>query len=421
MAFVIGPWRVSLLGTSLRVTSIDRPLFLGLAALAAFRLLGGRWIHAGERRPFAFYALGTIAIAILCMGPQIRAGSRVILDSAPYGWLMILPGFDGLRVPTRFWTIGSLCLAVAAALGFARLQPQRSAVRLAVAALLSVAIVAEGWLREMPIAAGPDLWPVVEPAESNRAVLELPLGPEWDAAATFRAAHHRRRVINGVSGYDPPHYGLLQIGLNAQDPSVLLSLASLGPLDIVVNRAADEDGRWTRYVSGITGAERTYDDGVRMTYRMPDLADPAAAIGPAWAIASVQTFGSNLSSASVTIDGNVETAWTAAPQVEGTALVFDLSQTRAVAGATVSLGSNIGAYPRRMAVDVSTDGTAWTTVWEGAGLGPAIAGIMRSPREGRIAFAFAATTARYVRLRLTANAQASWTVCELRVHGPSVR
>lgn len=421
LAFVIGPWRVSLMGVALRVTSIDRPLLLGVIALVAYCLLGGRWIHAGERRPFAFYALGTVAIAILCMGPQIRAGSRVILDSAPYGWLMVLPGFDGLRVPTRFWTLGTLCLAVAAALGVHALAPLRRDLRVIVVVLLSVAVTAEGWLREMPMASAPEHWAAVEPPGVERTLLELPLGPEWDAAATFRAAHHRRRVINGVSGYDPPHYGLLQIGLEAQDPSVLLALASLGPLDIVVNRAADEDGRWVRYAAGIPGAERTHDDGMRMTYRMPDAVNPVTAIGPAWPISSVETAGVNPSGASVAADGHLETVWTAAPQLENTALVVDLSEPRTVAGVTVSLGSNIGAYPRRLAVEVSHEGSSWTNVWEGAGLGPAVAGIMQSPRDGRMAVAFNATAARYVRLRLTANAQATWAVAELEVHGPPVR
>jgi hypothetical protein len=421
MAFVVGPWRVSLAGVAVRVTSIDRPLLLGLLSFAAFVLLGGRWIHAGERRPFAFYALATAGIAVLCMGPQIRAGSRVILDSAPYGWLMIFPGFDGLRVPTRFWTLGTLCLAVAAALGFSALAPRRRSLRLAVAAVLSVAITAEGWLNEMPIASAPERWAEVEPAASDRALLELPLGPEWDAAATYRAAHHRRRVVNGVSGYDPPHYGLLQIGLNARDPSVLLALASLGPLDVVVNGAADEDGRWARYVSGIPGVERTHYDGLRTTYRMPDVVDPLHAMGTSWPIARIDTSGGHSAGVRAALDGDIRTAWTAAPQTAGTSLVLDLGESRQVAGATLSLGSSIGSYPRQMAVDVSGDGIAWTTVWEGVGLGPAIAGIMRAPQAGRLALTFGLTTARHVRLRLSADAQASWTVAEVSIHAPGDR
>ena len=421
LAFVIGPWRISPLGVAVRVTSIDRPLILGAGALVAYRLLGGTWIHAGERRPFAFYALGTVAIAILCMGPQIRAGSRVILDSAPYGWLMTLPGFDGLRVPTRFWTLGTLWLAVAAALGLSTIEPRRRGARLLVTAVLSAAVVAEGWLHNMPMATPPEQWSEVEPPGSDRALLELPLGPEWDAAATFRAAHHRRRVINGVSGYDPPHYGLLQIGLNAQDPSVLLALSSLGPLDVIVNRAADEDGRWHRYVAGIPGAERAHDDGVRIAYRMPPLPDPLQAIGSPWPLAGIEMTGAIASDPRAAIDRNQLTAWTAAPQIAGSSLVLDVGVERTLAGATLSLGSSIGAYPRQIAVDVSPDASAWRTVWEGAGLGPAIAAIMRTPREARLVFTFDETAARYVRLRLTADAQASWTVTEAGVHGPRER
>ncbi len=420
LGFVIGPWRVSLSGISLRVSSIDRPLFLGVVALIAYRLLGGRWIHAGERRPFAFYAVGTVVIAVLCMGPQLRANSRVILDSAPYGWLMILPGFDGLRVPTRFWTLGTFFLAVAAALGFAQLQPRRRSVQVGVAALLGAAVIADGWLREMPIAKSPELWAEAEPADSSRALLELPLGPEWDAAATFRAAHHRRRVINGVSGYDPPHYALLQLGLNAQDSSVLPALATLGPLDVVVNRATDENGTWARYVEGVPGAERIHDDGVRMTYRLPDSSHLPTAFGAAWPIVSVNTAAADAPGASAVADGNVGSMWTAPFQVEGLALVLDLGETRAVAGATVSLGPHIVAYPR-MAVDISNDGSTWTTASEGAALGSAITDIMRSPRDRRITVPFDVTTARYVRLRLTANAHAPWSVAEVEAHGLPAR
>ena len=304
-----------------------RPLLLGLAALAAFRLLGGRWIHAGERRPFAFYALGTIAIAILCMGPQIRAGSRVILDSAPYGWLMVLPGFDGLRVDAlldhrqslpggrgRAW----VCEAAATAPGRA---PRGSGAVVGCDRGRGLAPRNADRGRPGSVAGGRACR--IKPRHPGASARTgVGRGRDVPRRAPPAARHQRCQRLRSAplwSASDRPH---------AQDPSVLLALASLGPLDIVVNRAADEDGRWTRYVSGIAGAERTHDDGVRATYRLPDAIDPSRAIGPIWPIAGIHVSGTNAASEAAAIDGDIKTTWTAAPQVEGASLVLHLGVAR---------------------------------------------------------------------------------------------
>ncbi len=104
----------------------------------------------------------------------------------------------------------------------------------------------DGWTIGIGMPDAPLQWPRVEQRGRPEAVIELPLGPLWDAAATFRAMRHRRPVVNGVSGYDPPFYAPLQDGLNSYEPSVLTALASFGAIDLVVNGDADPDGAWAR-------------------------------------------------------------------------------------------------------------------------------------------------------------------------------
>ena len=74
----------------------------------------------------------------------------------------------------------------------------------------------------------PQIWAKVERRDQARPMIELPLGPEWDAAATYRSIWHRRPVANGVSGYDPPHYAPLMDALEARDPAILVAIGSLG-------------------------------------------------------------------------------------------------------------------------------------------------------------------------------------------------
>src|SRR5262249_32980954 len=158
-----------------------------------------------------------------------------------------VPGFTSLRIPDRFWMLGVLCLAVAAGLSFASLLRPKHRARNAILAAATAGIMLDGWMAGFPLAVAPRLWPRVERRDQTRPILELPLGPEWDAAATYRSIWHRRRVVNGVSGYDPAHYAPLQDGLNDHDPAMLQALASLGAYDIVVNTAADPGGALARY------------------------------------------------------------------------------------------------------------------------------------------------------------------------------
>ena len=418
--FIVGPWRVTLAGLPIRVSSIGRPLLLASTSLLLLRIYGGRWRPRGERSPFAFYTLATVAAVVLSMGPQIKAGDRVILNPAPYGWLMILPGFDGLRVPTRFWMVGALCLATATALAFHRLAPTHRGARLLLAGVVGSGVLADGWLREMPIGEAPAFWSVEPPGE-DRALLELPLGPEWDAAATYRAVHHRRRVVNGVSGHEPPHYQLLQIGLGAQDPGVLTAIASLGPLDVVVNGAGDSDGGWQRYVAATPGAERKAGDGMRTLYRLAPEPAHAGAFGPTLPITTVTVPGNDAAARRALIDNDFATRWWTDVQVVDMSVTLDLGTAHRVSGVSQALAGWISDYPRDLVVETSMDGAAWTPGWVGKGLGPAIAGVMQAPRESRLMLPFTPREARLVRLRLASAAVAPWTIADVRVHGPDVR
>ena len=44
-----------------------------------------------------------------------------VMYRGPYTLLMVLPGFNALRVPARFWMMTTLCLAVVGAIIFDRL------------------------------------------------------------------------------------------------------------------------------------------------------------------------------------------------------------------------------------------------------------------------------------------------------------
>jgi hypothetical protein len=418
---VLGPWRLTIAGITARVSSLDRALIVAAVSAVPLVLLTTRMVEVLERRPpFVFYALATIVFGILCCGPVLRAGGRVVVDSMPYAWLMYLPGFDQLRVPTRFWMLGTLCLGIAAGLSFARWRARRLPVRYATAALIAFGLLIDGWTRGITMAAAPERWPAVEPPDRRQPIVELPLGPDWDAAATFRGIGHRRGVVNGVSGYDPPAYAPLQEGLNNHDVAMLGALATLGDVDVVVNGAADPGGGWRRYAASAPGASLVASDGVRSAYHVPAQPPIEPRLGPALPVVSVR--GSSDFSADAAIDGDFDTEWHDEPQQwPGQFLTVDLGAPKDVAGVTQALGEFARDFPRRLAIEVSMDRITWEPVWEGDTGAMALLAAVASPRRAPLRFAFAPRQARFVRLRPVTTHRNYWRVAELTVHGPNPR
>ncbi len=104
------------------VLTHEQYLFTGLmvVVLAAIGLLLAFYPRTrrdllANRAPIVFYSLATLLMCVLALGPGGK-GFEPPSPFRPYTWLLVLPGYNGLRVPARFYMVGSLCLAIAASL-----------------------------------------------------------------------------------------------------------------------------------------------------------------------------------------------------------------------------------------------------------------------------------------------------------------
>lgn len=219
-------------------------LALAAAALARPRRLGAH---------VACYAFVAALAVWLALGP--RFGLYALLHRA-------LPGFDFVRVPTRFGILWLLGLAVLAAAGFERLSaglgPRARA--LAAAACLAV-LLAE--YAAVPLEAPPYSVAVPEVdrwlAGRGGAVVELPVADPadgWRASqrhseAMLHSTAHWLPLVNGYSGWQPPrHDRLFRELARFPDAASLASLEALGVRWVVVHRAAYRKGEWRRAERG---------------------------------------------------------------------------------------------------------------------------------------------------------------------------
>jgi hypothetical protein len=175
----------------------------------------------------AFFGWALVAASLLAFGPVITSEGRP-LAPGPFALLQAwVPGFDGGRVPARFFMLVALFAAVLAGFGAALIQrvlPRR--VALAMLSVAAVAILAESWIVPMrmnvPLGVPSELvaavelrtgrsmsplYGVIERLPGQVVLIEFPFGePAHDLQAMFYAGHHRRPISNGYSGFFPASF-----------------------------------------------------------------------------------------------------------------------------------------------------------------------------------------------------------------------
>ncbi|MDE3156410.1 MAG: discoidin domain-containing protein [Acidobacteriota bacterium] len=421
-----GGFNVPLGFATIPVYNPAKPFAVMLGAALIYLLSGlGAIRRPRLSRVTVFYLLAAGLMLVLCWGPDPHWFGQPFWPpgpvKAPYDWLLALPGYNGLRVPSRFATLFILCLSAAGALFLAQvLRPGRRAS--VVTALLGAFVLAEGWFGPVPVARSPltDPAPWLASVAGTKAVVELPMGdPPADLAAMMRTLAHGEPVVNGYSGYFPPGERIVNRSIHDGDLSGLEALAPEGPIAVVVHTDSDRG----RNLSTMLAASKAFvrrgrwpDADVYWLLRTPA---PPPADGPILPIASLSSSLAANALPHMT-DGELDERWgTGGPQHPGEWVTVDLGAPRRVGSLTMDLGPFSEDYPRLLQVDVSVDGTAWRPVFHGSVAGLAVQGAIRSPRALPITVPIGAD-ARYIRLtQLGSDEQMWWTIAELIVRGPA--
>lgn len=231
-AFGWGPLEVS-------VTSLHKPFGAMLSAVV-LAALASRRVRDSARRGgvTGLYATVLIASVVLMLGPEGQLMGERVWYKAPGAWLLELPGFDTVRVPARWATIQILSSSVLCALAVAAWQSRSRRAHPAVIGLVCAGLVVEGHYR-LPLAMPPAPLPVSPTAD---LVVELPTrGWIEDVAAMYHGMSHGRPVVNGYSGYGPPHYAWLSADLQARCFASLDALRRGRSIDVLIH-ATDAEG-----------------------------------------------------------------------------------------------------------------------------------------------------------------------------------
>lgn len=414
---IAGPFRLELGDLRLlSVTSPHKPLSVAVLCVLAVLLTHPAVRSAWHTRSnLAFYSLAAVVMWLMALGPAPTFLGQPALYKAPYAWLMLLPGVDGIRVPARFWMLAVLCLAVCAGLAVHRFTAAAPRFRRLLITAACAGILLDGWPARLRLAPRPDDRPNHARAAQR---LDLPFG-RTDTIALYRAALHHRALVNGYSGYFAPHYFSVERGLLDHDPAVLTKLAEHGAIEVSVDHEADGDGTWRSFVAGYPGVEQVFSNARYTSYLVPLQPERTTQRSgmPIPVVAARTPLNADL--VSLMFDDDLRSRWHAGRQQEpGDWLAVDLGEPQPLAEVQMVLGGYAADFPRNLVIEGSDDGVAWRQIWSGRGAALTLAAALQEPRRIPISFPLSGHTARHLRFTQTGTEPiAYWSIAELRVLG----
>jgi len=223
-------------------------VFLGLAAFGGLGLIRDR----GAR---TLAATGMAALAGLTL--WLALGPPFGLYRLGYA---LIPGFDLIRVPSRFFLLTLTALSALAALGLDRVR--RPAVAWALVAVAIFECVPVAWdSPHDPIVTPPvDAWLATQPMPFRVVELPIPLPDHSVRQARFHSeymihgAAHWQPMVNGYSSLVPPlHLKLYEELHEFPTESGLAELDRLGVDYVVVHTDMYQPDRWAEKERAIAG------------------------------------------------------------------------------------------------------------------------------------------------------------------------
>jgi len=240
-----------------------------------------------------FFVLALVAAVWLSLGPSPQVLGRPLDLASPYRFLWTyVPGLEGLRVPARFAMVVALMLGVLGALGagaVARLQ--HGVIGLAVLAGLflyeagAAPFIVNGMSPVQGLATPPArlelprraplVYGAVGQLPTDAVIADLPLGDtDYDLRAMYYSIERWRPIVNGYSGFFPPHYGRAKVALSEvqRHPDVSMeTMRELGVTHVIVHEAAylDAEGRDTTATLRGRGATELFRDGADVLLALP--------------------------------------------------------------------------------------------------------------------------------------------------------
>ncbi len=433
---VTGGWEVSFgQGLKFKAHGLTNPVLI-LCVLAA-----ARWFLGKKYQPRRSNSLEEQGVLWAYSGIFFLALLFSLGSQGPYMFLYkYVPGFNGLRVPSRFHIFVMLSLAIFAAFGIKKLLSSGGRLKKFLVKVLTILVILVEYasmplpLQKVPVKKQiPEVYQWLAAKKDEPVIVELPLpSAEKGVGSTeclrvYFSAYHWKKMVNGYSGYFPQIYD--ELCRRWQDLPVAQNIADLQTLgvDLIIVHTADLNRKEIqKFLDELEQLQINVPTvGIFGTDYVlavpPESSRPAA--GSSWrsqakpmakAGWSVQT-NINQKTAGQAIDGSLETRWESGPQKSGLYFILDLKRPARVRGIALKFGRSPMDYPRGYTAEISLDGVHWQVVARQAKTILPIQSFL-NPRDLSLDIDLGGSEARFIRLTETGEDPTFyWSIYEIEV------
>ncbi|MEW6186474.1 MAG: discoidin domain-containing protein [Thermodesulfobacteriota bacterium] len=386
-----------------------------------------------------YYWMGLLAF-LFTLGSEIHFFNIEVFPLAPYELLKrFVPGFDGLRVSSRFFIFVLLPLALFASLGFKTLKERMKGkgfrVVLAIVPLLLLLEYLAVPLPVYPVPVKDQVPPVYDWLKKyggSSAVIELPLPQPWvnmaavEAPRAYFSCYHWKRLFNGYSGFFPPvYFEMLYRMSEGVSRETIRDMQALGIGWLVFHSDQFEPGQARCLLAELKASPvlewKAALENVQVFLIKPEQSGKGLESPSPARFLSVKGWEVKTSigheDAKKMIDGDKDTCWrTGRPQAEGDAILLDLEAPTKVKGISLDMGTWYFEYPRGVLLEGSLDGRIWFAMGREADYRPPLQ-VFLDPRAVSCSFFFSPVVTRYLRITTTRSGPKEWVVAEIRVLG----
>jgi hypothetical protein len=441
---VTGGFEGRLAGIGLSVHQLKNPVLILLISLI-LRILLGKNLRSGWLRffraaspPQKYYLLVAVLAWLLSLGPVVKLLGREIIGGLYglfYSWM---PGFQNLRVPSRFAVLMMLGLAVLSGWGVLFLmekwkRPRLRTIGPGILALLVLADYASVPMHLAKVNVGsqiPKIYAAVRKLPKEASLVELPMpAHDWEefeeAAAVYYSIYHWRNIVNGYSGYAPPGYRVIREAMDefpSESTFELLNNLEVGYLLVHTQGFRPEKGRdivrrLRNFMSRVELVVQTDGDFlIRLLPAAPKTPEDGRLVDVGDRTKWKADASLNRNLVELAFDGDPNTGWsTGYPQRQGDYFRLDLGSPVHMRRVELVLNNNPLDFPRSFIVEGSLDGRQWTKLNENPSFFPPLnLRMIEDFSQYKVDVRFEPCQVRYLRLTLTRSHEARhWSINEI--------
>jgi hypothetical protein len=379
---------------------------------------------------------------LLAMGPSIRLLGKKII-TGPYLLLYKwIPGFQSLRAPSRLSVMMMIALAMMTGWAVAALmeKPRKLWHKKAIPLLAGILILIDYASIPLPLGTSPrlkkipEIYGYVKALPAGSSLIELPMPPNpvadrgREALLMYYSTFHRKKIVNGYSGFMPPGYTVIYESMEAF-PSVetFRLLRDLEVEYVLIHTQGFRADKGKQMVANL----RAFAESLELKaaaegdflYRLLPQQERPAEERKRWEVGDRRIWkawsSSNVFQTKLAFDGDPSTGWTTEiPQREGDFFYLDLGEPVQAAEVELSLARKSLDYPRGFLVESSLDGKNWVLLNWTPFLVPHITRAnIQNLAECKLIISFEALPLRYLRIKLTRSHRVHhWSIQEIRCY-----